>query len=396
MPQIRIDVGAVVGLSSTVNGAKNKIYNVRTSLNNTRNQMDSRLANRNNIGSRINAVYSQLVGIESRLARIDNTVSSGANKYRSTDIQVLGLARNIPNSTVGAGVGSVWASAFITGDVSNQAKDKTKVEKKEDNSEIFGIPASLLYEIKEKYSEQYVDEDKTINEGGIFSEKVAASFLQAEALLGLDFCTGRTIKHESVSSDWRSGNLYNEHEYSANGTVLEGKIGINQGDIGTSQEFSILKGEVYAGAGINVMGNYDLSSSKAYVGAEAKGEVFSHMRIDKLLSILPIAQDVSALGGEIGVIESIGSFTYEDPVSRELKTDYGIKREVSAEAYALKCSLGTVTGNLFGIKVMAELSETVGSIGTSAGYSIGTQAAVFDLSAAFEEGADVKITLDWS
>ena len=47
MAQIKINVGAVIGLSPTATSAQNTVANVKSYFNSTRNQVDGRVLNRN-------------------------------------------------------------------------------------------------------------------------------------------------------------------------------------------------------------------------------------------------------------------------------------------------------------------------------------------------------------
>ena len=67
MAQIKINVGAVIGLSPTATSAKNTVANVKSYFNSTRNQVDGRVLNRNNLGNRMSSVSSQLSSIENRI-----------------------------------------------------------------------------------------------------------------------------------------------------------------------------------------------------------------------------------------------------------------------------------------------------------------------------------------
>ena len=74
MAQIKINVGAVIGLSPTATSAKNTVANVKSYFNSTRNQVDGRVLNRNNLGNRMSSVSSQLSSIENRIISIKNMV----------------------------------------------------------------------------------------------------------------------------------------------------------------------------------------------------------------------------------------------------------------------------------------------------------------------------------
>lgn len=90
MAKTVINVGAVVGLGSTITSAKNTVGNVKSSFYSTRCQVDGRIVNRNNIGNRLSSISSQLSNIENRIFNIKNTVERSATFYQRTDSMVNG------------------------------------------------------------------------------------------------------------------------------------------------------------------------------------------------------------------------------------------------------------------------------------------------------------------
>ena len=57
MASTKINVGAVIGLSSTATGAKTTVTNVKSSFNTTRRQIDGKILNRSNLANRFQNVY---------------------------------------------------------------------------------------------------------------------------------------------------------------------------------------------------------------------------------------------------------------------------------------------------------------------------------------------------
>lgn len=103
MAKTVINVGAVVGLSSTIASSKNIVKNVKSSFYATRCQVDGRVANRNNIGNRLASVSAQLSNIENRIFNIQNTVERGANSYQRTDRIVAGWTSIATQEVIGLG-----------------------------------------------------------------------------------------------------------------------------------------------------------------------------------------------------------------------------------------------------------------------------------------------------
>ena len=112
MASTKINVGAVIGLSSTATGAKTTVTNVKSSFNTTRRQIDGKILNRSNLANRFQNVYNTLGSIETKVSRIKSMVENGANWYHDTDQTVLGWSNDIVGNFI-AGCGSVGVGTGI-------------------------------------------------------------------------------------------------------------------------------------------------------------------------------------------------------------------------------------------------------------------------------------------
>ena len=121
MAQIKINVGAVVGLSGTITSAKNTVGNVKSSFYSTRCQVDGRVANRSNIGNRLSSVSSQLSNIESRIVSIKNMVEKGANNYHNADVRVMGMKNTLTGKISGLGIIGLGLGTTGVSELSKQA-----------------------------------------------------------------------------------------------------------------------------------------------------------------------------------------------------------------------------------------------------------------------------------
>lgn len=130
MAKTVINVGAVVGLGSTITSAKNTVGNVKSSFYSTRCQVDGRIANRNNIGNRLSSISSQLSNIENRIYNIKNTVERSANSYRSTDAKVVAWKNAVVGRISGLGYAGIGAAAFAVAEKTKQSNKKAKVNEK--------------------------------------------------------------------------------------------------------------------------------------------------------------------------------------------------------------------------------------------------------------------------
>lgn len=126
MAKTVINVGAVVGIGSTISSAKNTVENVKSSFYSTRCQVDGRIANRNNIGNRLSSISSQLSNIENRIYNIKNTVERSANSYQRTDSMVNGWTPTDMHKVHGLGGSSGISHGKNTKKTSKTVLDELK------------------------------------------------------------------------------------------------------------------------------------------------------------------------------------------------------------------------------------------------------------------------------
>lgn len=130
MGSTKINVGAVIGLSSQIQKANSIVSGVRIDLYSTRNHIDGRILNRNNLSNRLQSVISQFSSIETRISRIKETAERGANSYRNTDDLVVSWKNAIFNqfpSRISSGVNTAF---FQSGFSSKQASEKKAIDEK--------------------------------------------------------------------------------------------------------------------------------------------------------------------------------------------------------------------------------------------------------------------------
>lgn len=95
MATTKINIGGVLGGSRSISGAKSTVTNVKSSYNSTRNQIDYKIMNRNNLNNRFANVSTRLGAVESKISRINTTVNNCVNQYNNTEQDVLTNSKEI-------------------------------------------------------------------------------------------------------------------------------------------------------------------------------------------------------------------------------------------------------------------------------------------------------------
>lgn len=220
MAQIKINVGAVVGLSGTITSAKNTVGNVKSSFYSTSCQVDGRVANRNNIGNRLSSVSSQLSNIENRIVSIKNVVEKGANNYHNTDVHVMGMKNALTGKISGLGIIGLGLGTTGGSELSKQASNKAQVDDKD----------------KEKSTFKKILKDDWKIEGAVLGGKAATE----GSIFGFDSSgsaegdvIGGSIKTKS-SAKWNpgKGDAGIEKSVEAEGHLAKGKLKGNVGLVG--------------------------------------------------------------------------------------------------------------------------------------------------------------------
>ena len=133
MGSTKINVGAVIGLGPQLQRVNSVVSSVRTDLYSTKNHIDGRILNRNNLSNRMQSAFSQLAAIENRIGRIKGTAERGANSYRDTDNLVVSwknaIADQFPSRASSGGNAAFFQSRIS----SKQDSEKKTVQEKTAN-----------------------------------------------------------------------------------------------------------------------------------------------------------------------------------------------------------------------------------------------------------------------
>lgn len=131
MAKIKFNSSAVVGAQKYVNSAKSTSSSVKSGVDLIRKNMQSDVAARSNISTRLNSLKSSMSTIESNLGAICKVVDSATTKYRTTETEVLrlGLVVARGDKTTSKNSKNNGAFAPIKAD---KSKVNSKPSKKED------------------------------------------------------------------------------------------------------------------------------------------------------------------------------------------------------------------------------------------------------------------------
>lgn len=385
MAQIKINIGAVVGLSSTIASAKNTVGNVKSSFYSTRCQVDGRVANRNNIGNRLSGVSSQLSNIEGRIVSIKNMVEKGANNYHNTDVRVSGMKNALTGKISSFGIIGLGLDKTGGLELGKQVSNKAQVDDKD---------------IEDSTFKKILKDDWKI-EGAVLREKAASK----GSILSFDSSgsaegdvIGGSIKTKSKAK-WNpgKGDAGIEKSVEAEGHLAKGKLKGNIGLVGG--ELSGTVGTVGATGKIGVTlykdGKFSptLDAKLKAEAAAAKGSAEAKVGTNEING--HIKGSGTLLGAEVEAGGSIGKITYKDETTGQTKTEIGVKGKVGAEAYLAQ---GKVSGGftIFGVKIDVGVSGKAGGVGISAEGRFMTGGASGKIGAGLGLGAGVEVSIDWS
>lgn len=385
MAQIKINVGAVVGLSTTVTSAKNIVTNVKSYFNSTQRQVDGRVLNRNNLGNRMLSVSSQLSSIENRIISIKNMVEKGANNYYNTDVRVTGMKNALTGKISGLGIIGLVLSTTGGSEMSKQASNKTQVDDKD------GADSAFKKVLKDDWKiEGAVLGGKATIEGSVLGFDSSGS-AEGDVI-------GGSIKTKS-SAKWnpKKGDAGIEKSVEAEGHLAKGKLKGNIGLVGG--EVSGTVGTVGAtgkiGATLYKDGKFSptLDAKLKAEAAAVKGSAAAKIGTDEING--HIKGSGTLLGAEAEAGGSIGVIKTLDENTKEVKTEYGVKGKVGAEAYLAQ---GKVSGGftILGIKIDAGVTGKAGGAGVSVEGKVTTGGASGKIGAGLGLGAGVEISIDWS
>lgn len=95
MGRIYVKIDAVLGQSRDIANARQTVVDVKNSVDSLYRQIDSRILNRNNIGTRMRNASNQMNGIQEKVGRIKSTVENGVNSYYVAEMKLVQTANEI-------------------------------------------------------------------------------------------------------------------------------------------------------------------------------------------------------------------------------------------------------------------------------------------------------------
>lgn len=386
MASTKINVGAVIGLSSTISNAKTTLGTVKSSFNSTRRQIDGKILNRNNLANRFQNVYNTLGSIETKISRIKSTVENGANWYQDTDKTVLGWSNDIvenffASGMVGTGSGILSGAALEFERIGRIEGDDSKVN-------------------SDSTFEQVLKDDWKL-EGAVLSGSATAS----GEILGIGVSgkaegdlIGGSIKTKSEAKfDLENKDFGVEKSISAEGHLAKGSLSGNVGVLGGKVEGTV--GTVGAtgkvGASLYKDGKLSPAIEAELKAKAAVAEGSAEVTVGNEEHNIHGNAEGTVLGAEAEASGGAGMITYKDETTGKTKTDLGVQGKVSAEAYLAE---GKVSGGftLFGIDIDLGVSGKAGGAGVEAGGRVTTGGISGEIGAGLGLGLGLEISIDWS
>ena len=388
MGSIKINVGAVIGLSSEIKRAGVIVSGVRTDLNSVRSRIDTRVLNRNNLFSRLQSASSQLSLIENRITRIKTTVENGASSYSAVDKKLRLLANNLLGEIVNVGaIGCGSGIGLVASFLSDQAKSKTTLDKKGDNDG----DSTFTKILKDDWKlEGAVLSGKTATAGEFLGFETSG---EAEGEL-----IGGSIETKSKAKwNLKKGDAGIEKSVEAEGHLAKGKLKGNIGLLGGEIGGSVGNVGATGKLGVSLYKDGKLSPAlEAKLKAEAsvaKGDAsvsFGDEEFDAHAKASGTLLGAEAqASGAVGVIKTI------DENTKNVKTEFGVKGKVSAEAYAAQ---GKLSGGfkIFGIKIDIGIEGKAGGAGIALEGKATTGGVSGKIGAGLGLGAGLELSIDWS
>lgn len=388
----KINVGAVIGLSSTATGAKTTVTNVKSSFNTTRRQIDGKILNRSNLANRFQNVYNTLGSIETKVSRIRSMVENGANWYHDTDQTVLGWSNDI--------VGNFYSSSGIVGGVGLggsalelfESIGRKKLEETTDGEVDTLSGFAKFINNKLKVSGAVLSGELSgdgeflgINTAG----KIGGSILSGEA--GIKSRMSWKFKDDDGNWDFKSWGL--STTASASGAVATGEVEGNLGYLHGKAEGKFLTGAVKGEAKCTLFDdgkfNPSLSLGASAEGSVLQGEAEVGFGTDQYGVFAKADGDV--LHAEAEAKAGIGYIGTD----KKGNSIYGASAEASAMASVAQ---GKVKGGItvFGIDIDVGVKGYAVAAGVEAGGSISTNGVKANFSGALGLGAGLDISVDWS
>ncbi len=100
MARTKINVDSILNAKKNASSAERTVSDARYDVNNIRNNLYYKVLWKYNISGRLSQASRDLSDVESRIERIMNAVSNGANLYSSTDAKVDRMARDMGNGRI--------------------------------------------------------------------------------------------------------------------------------------------------------------------------------------------------------------------------------------------------------------------------------------------------------
>ena len=211
-----------------------------------------------------------------------------------------------------------------------------------------------------------------------------------------NFLTGQIKSTGGAKFDLKKKEVGVSAGITAEGSVLQGKIDEQVGDLYLNGQADLLTGAVSGKIGATLFKDGKFNPSLFANGeakvAVAKGKVGARYGDEK--NNVHVNADGSVLGAEAHVKSQIGMLEYTDS-SGNKQTGFGVAASAGAEAYVAK---GRVSGgfSLFGVKVDIGAEGKLLDAGASAGVEYIPGKFKGKIGAGLGLGAGLDISIDWS
>lgn len=384
MAAIKVNIQNIVGLIPICINYRQNVYGIRVSINSILNQIDGRVANRNNIGERLRSIESSLSEVETRISRIRNTMDNGVNSYNNTEMYVRNMGKNILgiNGVQGSTVSPIMITSL---DVAKQVTDKVEIENQDNTDSLF---------------EQILKDDWSIK-GSVINGIATKS----GKIIGIDSSgtiegdvLGGSIKTKTTSKiDPKKGNVNIQKSIEAEGHLAQGSATGNIGLLGGEVKGTVGSISATGSVGISLYKNKKFSPAlEAKLKAEAvaaKGEAKANFGTKEY--DVHVKADGEVFGAKAEASGGVGVITYKDELTGNTKQSFGVQGKAGAEAYVTQ---GKVSGGItiFGIIIDVGITGKAGGAGVSAEGRLTTSGCKGSIGAGLGLGAGLEISIDWS
>lgn len=387
MASTKINVGAVIGLSSTATGAKTTVTNIKSSFNTTRRQIDGKILNRSNLANRFQNVYNTLGSIETKVSRIKSMVENGANWYHDTDQTVLGWSNDIVGNFI-AGCGSVGAG---TGIPSGAALEFEKIGRNTGDDSKVETDSTFKQVLKDDWKIEGAVLGGSVTGDGEFLGVSASGTAEGE-LIG-----GSVSTKSKANWDLKDKDAGIEKSITAEGHLAKGSLEGNYGILGGKVEGTV--GSVSAtgsiGASLYKDGKFSPALEAELKGKAAVAEGEAEIKLGNDEFNGHVNAEGTVLGAEAELSGGAGMITYKDETTGKTKTELGVSGKAGAEAYLAE---GSISGGftIFGIEIDVGVSGKAGGAGVEAGGRVTTGGISGEIGAGLGLGLGLELSIDWS